>query len=393
MLKQKVAIICDGTMRVAVAVTAGTKIGPYEIVSFIGAGGMGEVYRARDPRLSREVAIKFLPTQSVTDPDRLRRFEQEARAAGQLSHPNILTIFDIVNENDTVYVVSELLVGETLRERLGGVALPVRKAVEFALQISHGLAAAHEKESSPGLKPENIFLTKDGRVKILDFGLAKLTILSRLRKVGASNRGSGDKTGHCARYCRIHVSRASSRAKNGSPIGHFFLRRHPRMRCYRKTRVSPRLHRNTLSAILKEDPPEVSGFANNVPPSLERVVRHCIEKNPERRFQSARDLAFDLEMISGISGSSTTAKAVEAPRPRPAWWKLVAILLILAAVASAYWMGRHAGSNTNTQTAAGDPPSSASHFAAVSFPTPGSLRMVNLLSIPPPGWGSRKNFL
>src|ERR1700737_4064126 len=155
---------------------AGAHVGPYEMLSPLGAGGMGEVYRARDPRLGREVAVKVLPASFSVDPDRLRRFEQEARAAGILNHPNITAVFDIGSVDGAPYVVSELLEGETLRNRLAGGTLPARKAVDYATQIARGLAAAHEKGIvHRDLKPENLFVTKDGRVKILDFGLAKLT--------------------------------------------------------------------------------------------------------------------------------------------------------------------------------------------------------------------------
>jgi eukaryotic-like serine/threonine-protein kinase len=156
-------------------ITAGTHLGRYEIRSLLGAGGMGEVYRARDPKLNRDVAIKVLPAAFSADPERLRRFEQEAQAAGALNHPNILAIYDVATHEGAPYVVSELLEGETLRERLKGAALPARKALDYALQIARGLAAAHEKGIvHRDLKPENLFLTKEGRVKILDFGLAKL---------------------------------------------------------------------------------------------------------------------------------------------------------------------------------------------------------------------------
>ena len=158
------------------AVAAGQKIGPYEVAGQIGAGGMGEVYKARDPRLGRDVAIKVLPPSFSSDPDRLQRFAQEARAAAALNHPNILAIFDIGEDKGAPYVVSELLEGETLRDRLRSGAMSTRKAIDFALQIAHGLAAAHEKGIvHRDLKPENLFITHDNRMKILDFGLAKLT--------------------------------------------------------------------------------------------------------------------------------------------------------------------------------------------------------------------------
>src|SRR5512132_1051825 len=155
---------------------AGSRLGPYEILAPLGAGGMGEVYRARDPRLGRDVAIKVLPASFSADPDRLRRFEHEARAAGVLNHPNITAVYDIGTHDGAPYVVEELLEGETLRSELAGERLPVRRAIDYALQTARGLAAAHEKGIvHRDLKPENLFVTKDGRVKILDFGLAKLT--------------------------------------------------------------------------------------------------------------------------------------------------------------------------------------------------------------------------
>src|SRR6185369_1408023 len=158
------------------AVNSGTKLGPYEISAAIGAGGMGEVYRARDSRLNRDVAIKVLPATFSSDPERLHRFEQEALAAAALNHPNILAVYDIGTQGGAPYIVSELLEGESLRERLRPGPIPVRKATEFAVQIAKGLAAAHDKGIvHRDLKPENVFVTRDGRIKLLDFGLAKLT--------------------------------------------------------------------------------------------------------------------------------------------------------------------------------------------------------------------------
>src|SRR6185503_16439522 len=156
------------------ALSPGTRIGPYEILALLGAGGMGEVYRARDARLGRDVAVKVLPSAYAADPDRMRRFEQEARAAAALNHPNIVAIYDIGAHEGSPYVVSELLDGATLRERLSASAIPQKKAVEYALDITRGLAAAHGKGiAHRDLKPENLFVTRDGRIKILDFGLAK----------------------------------------------------------------------------------------------------------------------------------------------------------------------------------------------------------------------------
>src|ERR1051325_7902157 len=173
------------------ALITGTHLGPYEVLSPLGAGGMGEVYRARDSRLGREVAIKVLPAAFSQDADRLRRFEQEARAAGMLNHPNVLVIYDIGTHDGAPYIVSELLEGGTLRERLNEGALPMRKAVDYALQVACGLAAAHEKGIiHRDLKPENLFLTKDGRVKILDFGLAKLTEKGVAETLSQGDRGN-----------------------------------------------------------------------------------------------------------------------------------------------------------------------------------------------------------
>src|SRR5271156_4878969 len=167
--------------------TSGTRLGPYEIQSPLGSGGMGEVYRARDSRLNRDVAIKILPASFSADPDRLARFAQESRAAAALNHPNILSIYDIGEENGAPYVVSELLEGETLRDRLRDGAIPSRKAIDYARQIASGLAAAHDKGIvHRDLKPENIFITHDGRAKILDFGLAKLAKLAVAADEGAT---------------------------------------------------------------------------------------------------------------------------------------------------------------------------------------------------------------
>src|SRR5262245_2883302 len=158
------------------SIAAGSELGPYQVISLLGAGGMGEVYRAQDSRLGRAVAIKILPVLFSTDPERLRRFEQEARAVAALNHPNIVAVHDVGSHDGSPYIVSELLEGETLRDRLNATAMPIRRVIECAVQIAHGLAAAHEKGIvHRDLKPENIFLTTDGRVKILDFGLAKLT--------------------------------------------------------------------------------------------------------------------------------------------------------------------------------------------------------------------------
>lgn len=207
---------------------AGSRLGPYEIVAPLGSGGMGEVYRARDERLKREVAVKVLPSSFSSDPDRLRRFEQEAQAAGSLNHPNILAIYDIGTHDGSPYIVSELLEGETLRSRLSGGALSPRRAIGHALRIAHGLAAAHEKGIvHRDLKPENIFITPDGRVKILDFGLAKLTQPEEggAGETNLPTASPGTEPG--VRHARLHVSRAGARKARRRSLGHLQLRGDP----------------------------------------------------------------------------------------------------------------------------------------------------------------------
>jgi len=212
--------------------SSGTRLGPYEVLSPVGAGGMGEVYRARDPRIGREVAIKVIAPDKETDPDQLRRFEGEARAAGALNHPNVLTVFDVGNDGRAPYVVFELLEGQTLRQRLVSESLSVRKVVDYATQIARGLAAAHEKEIvHRDLKPENVFVTKAGQVKILDFGLAKL--LSRARLTEIHSEGStlsegthpGTLLGTVGYMSPEQVrGRRRTRAPTSSPLGRFCTR-------------------------------------------------------------------------------------------------------------------------------------------------------------------------
>lgn len=346
-------------------VTVGKFLGPYEIISLIGAGGMGEVYRARDARLGREVAVKVLPPQFLSDSDRLRRFEQEARAAGMLNHPNILSIYDIGTEDGTVYVVSELLAGETLRERIGGSSLPVRKAMEYALQIAHGLGAAHEKGIvHRDLKPENIFITNDGRVKILDFGLAKLADpevpreeQSKLQTMDPSTK-PGVVLGTVGYMSPEQVrGRATDHRSDIFAFGAILYEMLTGKRAFQRDSTA-----DAMSAILKEDPPELSGLSANIPPSLERVVRHCMEKNPEQRFQSARDLAFDLEMISDMNGTSPTRAATAAPSSKM-FRRIGAILLLLAAVAAAYFLGRQSATKTTKMASVG----SQTEFKRLTF--------------------------
>jgi eukaryotic-like serine/threonine-protein kinase len=346
------------------ALASGSKLGPYEIVAPVGAGGMGEVYRAHDPRLGREVAIKVLPASASADPERLRRFEQEARAAGALNHPNILVIYDIGVHEGAPYIVSELLEGETLRERLRSDAKPVsssphavsgaseaktatpavalsqRKAIQYAVQVAQGLAAAHEKGIvHRDLKPENLFITRDGHVKILDFGLAKLSqpVEAEVSMTALPTTPPATEPGMVlgtVGYMSPEQVRGQV-ADHRSDIFSFGLILYEmlagRAAFRRETGAE------TMTAILKEDTPELS--TPGISPAVERVVDYCLEKDPAARFQSARDLAFALEALSGASGATG---AVQAAIPETRKRRGLAALLAAAAVlliAGAYVAG------------------------------------------------------
>ncbi|MGA9863140.1 MAG: protein kinase [Terriglobales bacterium] len=323
------------------ALTAGTKLGPYEIVSPLGAGGMGEVYRSRDPRLKREVAIKVLPQALSLDADRMRRFEQEALATAALNHPNILAVFDIGTSEGSPYVVSELLEGETLRERLRGGSIAVRKALDYALQIAQGLAAAHEKGIiHRDLKPENLFVTKDGRVKILDFGLAKLTQAEPGTDTSLPTATHGTEAGvvmGTAGYMSPEQVRGVALDPR-SDIFSFGAILHEMLSGKRAFHGDTTA--DTMSAILKEDPPDLNETNRNISPALERVVQHCLEKNPEQRFHSARDVAFDLETLCNQSSSGSRLRAVTDQR-RSYWKQAAGALIILLALAGTYYAARN----------------------------------------------------
>ena len=318
------------------SIVSGARLGPYEIVAPLGAGGMGEVYRARDTRLRREVAIKVLPAAFSSDAERLRRFEQEARAAGALNHPNILTIFDIGSHNNSPYVVSELLEGETLRKVIS-TAVSQRKAINYALQIAHGLAAAHEKGIvHRDLKPENIFITRDGRAKVLDFGLAKL-IRSQHPEMAPSEAQtipfdavteSGVILGTVGYMSPEQVR--GERADHRSDIFSFGAVLYEMLSGNRAFRRDTAIE--TMNAILTEEPPEPSKREPSVSPALERIIKHCLEKRPEQRFQSASDLAFDLESLSAVSGASKTETAIRStPAKRYPWPIILSLTLALLA--------------------------------------------------------------
>ena len=301
----------------------------------LGAGGMGEVYRAHDPRLGRDVAIKVLPAAFLADADRLHRFEQEARAAAALNHPNILAVHDIGTAGDAPFIVSELLDGETLRERLRGGQVAIRKAIDYVLQIARGLQAAHEKGvAHRDLKPENVFVTKDGRVKILDFGLAKLT-----QNQPALAMASALPTLPTPTQPGVVLGTVGYMAPEqvrGLPVDHradlFALG----VILYELVSGRRAFARGTapesMAAILNEDPPDLSASGAPIPPALVRIVNRCLEKNPSERFQTANDLAFALEGLSDSSAASTALRTATLRKPR-AWLGWAAAALILATLA------------------------------------------------------------
>src|SRR5437870_236364 len=340
-------------------------ISHYKILSQIGAGGMGEVWRARDTLLGRDVAIKVLPAAFSENSERLRRFEQEAQAAGALNHPNILSIYHIGTHDGAPYIVSELLEGETLRKRMAGAALPQRKAIDYGLQIARGLAAAHEKGIvHRDIKPDNVFVTDDGRVKILDFGLAKLTAATDgtsqtevpTRKVNTDPGTVMGTMGYMSpEQLKGHPADHRSDIFSFGAILYEML---SGKRAFRGDSMA-----ETMSAILREDPPDLSETNKIVSPALERVVRHCLEKNPADRFHSARDLAFAIESLSGsatISGQTATMATITAENSaavglsrwfasaKLAWIVGAVLLFALVATLAVLYFNR---SETNTHAA------------------------------------------
>ena len=316
-----------------IALTPGTMLGEYEVLSLLGVGGMGEVYRARDPRLRRDVAIKVLPSLVSNDLDRLRRFEQEARAAAALNHPNILAVFQMGTYEGAPYLVSELLDGGTLREQLLRGPMPVRKTIDYSVQIARGLAAAHDKGIvHRDLKPENLFITNDGRVKILDFGLAKLTQHHWALDGSVATATEGTEPG----VVMGTVGYMSPEQVSGKPVDHradifalgaIMYEVLTGKRAFQKPTAA-----ETMSAILNEDPPRL----HTIPPALQKVVHRCLDKNPAQRFQSASDLAFALEALSdsGVPRWSTL-------RENRRWWILsfgvALVLLVVVGVGRRFW--------------------------------------------------------
>ena len=377
-----------------------TKFDHYEIIAPLGKGGMGEVYRARDTRLDREVALKVLPAEFAQDADRLHRFEQEAKATSALNHQNILTVHDFGLYEGNPYLVAELLAGEELRAQLNDGALPVRKALEYAQQIAAGLTAAHEKGVvHRDLKPENLFITKDGRLKILDFGLAKLTQLRN------ADRGMRNEEAETLLQDAPDIHRSSLRdhplTVPGTVMGTVAYMSPEQVRgevvdhrsdlfsfgliLYEMLRGERAFQRETMpetmTAILKDDPPELTNA--KIPSALDQIVRRCLEKKPEMRFQTASDLGFALSTLTTPSGSRLETAAalptVTASLPtmfgnaRLAWLAAAVLLLgLLAALPFAVAHLRHA------------PPTAAiaGHFTIVA---PEQVSSLNQLAISPDG--------
>jgi hypothetical protein len=320
-----------------VTLAAGSKLGPYEILGQIGAGGMGEVYRAKDPRLGREVAIKVLPASFSQDADRLRRFEQEAKAAGVLNHPNITAVYDIGTSasDGAPYVVQELLEGETLRSVLASGRFSPRRATEYAIQIARGLAAAHEKGIvHRDLKPENLFVTQDGRIKILDFGLAKLThpeeTTARTTEIATQTAGTepGIVMGTAGYMSPEQIRGKPVDARSDIfAFGAILYEMLSGIRAFQGETSA-----DTMTAILTREPPELSQTNREIHPGLDRIVRHCLEKNVQARFQSAQDVAFDLETLSGVSAGAAVPAAVAHSNRARLLPIVVPIALVVGAV-------------------------------------------------------------
>jgi Tol biopolymer transport system component len=331
------------TTNVRSPIAIGTRIDRYEIVGWLGAGGMGDVYRARDSRLEREVAIKVIPDTYATDAGRLQRFEQEARAAGQLNHPNILVVHDTGIHDGAPYIVSELLDGESLRSRLAGGALTPRKAIEYATQIAQGLATAHDRKIvHRDIKPDNLFITSDGRIKILDFGIAKLTAPGDPRDDDA--QPADFKTETAPGTVVGTASYMSPEQVRGETVDHrsdlFSLGTVLHEMVTGRPAFTRETGADTMAAILKEEPAEP--LSADIPPALAQIVARCLEKSRETRFQSARDLAFALDVLTG-TGTAAAALSAESPRSvrgRALPWAMagaLAVGLTLAMIAWAPW--------------------------------------------------------
>lgn len=327
---------------------AGKRLGPYELLAPVGAGGMGEVYRARDTRLNRDVAIKVLPEHLAGDADARARFEREAKAVAALSHPNILVLHDFGSEDGISWAVTELLEGETLRARLDRGALPWRKTAEIGAAIAEGLAAAHARGiTHRDIKPANIFLTADGRVKILDFGLASQTTHLTPDDKTASQVVSDSSISGTVGYMSPEQLRGESAgaASDIFSLGCVLYEMVTGRRAFGGPSAT-----DTMAAILREDPPAVADSGKASSPELDRVIERCLAKSPAQRFQSAGDLAFALRSLSSGSNSATEQKPMQAPVRASRGWILwaagAAALVILAAAGIYYW--QHRGENIDS---------------------------------------------
>ncbi|HVN76416.1 MAG TPA: protein kinase [Thermoanaerobaculaceae bacterium] len=366
-------------------IASGARLGPYEIVAPLGAGGMGEVYRARDTRLDRPVAVKVLPESLASDPERMRRFEQEARAAGALNHPNVMSVYDVGSLDGRSYIVTELLEGQTLRERLSGGALPPRTAVELAAQIARGLAAAHEKGIvHRDLKPENLFVTRDGHLKILDFGLAKFRPEASATEKTVTTPPSGLTAEGIVLGTAGYMSPEQVRGQQADARSDIFA-----LGCvlYEMTWGRRAFGGDTsaevMAAILKDDPPDVHVPA--MPAALPPVVRRCLAKDPRARFASAHDLALILDALSAPSApdaSAAPAGGRAAPRMRSrerAAWAAAAALLVVAAllgVKAARGPAARAAAHPPLRFTVAPPPGSSFTGMMALSPDAGSLAFV-----------------
>jgi predicted Ser/Thr protein kinase len=321
----------------------GSRLGPYEILSLLGAGGMGEVYRARDTRLGREVAVKVLPSRLSADPERLRRFEKEARSASSLNHPNVVTVYDIGESGGTSFIAMELVDGRTLRELLGEGTLPVKRLLGIAAQLADGLARAHGAGIvHRDLKPENVMVRKDGFVKILDFGLAKLTQTDVPE--GAETHSPTLSAGTEAGVVMGTVGYMSPEQALGKALdfrsdqfafGSILYEMATGRRAFARGSAP-----ETLAAIIREEPEPIRTAAPATPPPLAWFVERCLAKDPEERYAATQDLARDLARLrDGLSDTSLSGgTSVAAPaRPRARRWILgaVAALAVAAAIAVA----------------------------------------------------------
>ena len=322
----------------------GTRLGHYEILALAGAGAMGEVYRARDPRLGREVALKILPAAFASDPERVRRFEQEVRVTGQLNHPNLLLVHDVGMDHGTPYLVSEILEGETLRDRLKSGPIPASKAIPLAVQILHGLAAAHARGIvHRDLKPENLFVLREGRVKILDFGIAKLTQPEPTAVAATSlpTMTSSVEAGTDPSIVIGTLGYMSPEQVRGLPVDHrsdlFSFGAVLYEMLTGRRAFQGKTPADTVTAVLREEPPEMAPGPELTPAALERIVRHCLEKEPEARFQSASDVAFALETLAA---APRNAKVDQPTTRRSPIRRLVPLIACAALLGAGIWIGR-----------------------------------------------------